>query len=200
MIENKLPQSFYLDNNVIEISQSLLGKILVSNIDNTITCGMITEVEAYLGSNDKASHAYNNKRTDRTKAMFLKGGIAYIYLCYGIHHLLNVVIGEKDIPHAILIRSIQPRDGINTMLNRRNFKDLKKELTNGPAKLTKALGINMEFNCISLSSNKIWIEDHDITINKKDILSSSRIGVDYAGEDAKLPYRYYINNNKWISK
>ena len=114
--------------------------------------------------------------------------------------MLNVVIGDKDIPHAILIRSIQPIDGINTMLNRRNFKDLKKELTNGPGKLTKALGINMQFNCISLSSNKIWIEDHDIIINKKDILSSSRIGVDYAGEDAKLPYRYYINNNKWISK
>ena len=197
---NKLSHSFYQNNNVLKISQLLLGKILVSSIDNKITSGMITEVEAYLGADDKASHAYNNNHTKRTEPMFSNGGIAYIYLCYGVHYLFNVVVGGKDIPSAILIRSIQPVDGINIMLNRRNFKNLKKGLTNGPGKLTNALGINMNFNTLSLNSNNIWIEDRKIRINKKDILSSPRIGVDYAEEDAKLPYRFSVKNNKWISK
>jgi len=198
--KNKIPQKFYLSDDVINTSKLLLGKILVTNINNKITSGMITEVEAYLGINDKASHTYNNKRTSRTEPMFSKGGIVYIYLCYGIHHLINIVVGKRDFPSAILIRSIKPVDGIKTMMERRNFKKLTKELTNGPGKLTKALGITMKYNSISLNSKKIWIENHNIIINKKDILSSSRIGVDYAGEDAKLPYRFYIKNNKWISK
>ena len=198
--KNNIPQKFYLSDDVINTSKLLLGKILVTNINNKITSGMITEVEAYLGINDKASHTYNNKRTSRTEPMLSKGGIVYIYLCYGIHHLINFVVGEKDFPSAILIRSIKPIDGIKTMMKRRKIKKLKKELTNGPGKLSKALGITMKHNSVSLNSEKIWLENHNIIINKKDILSSPRIGVDYAGEDAKLPYRFYIKNNKWISK
>ena len=132
--------------------------------------------------------------------MFEKGGIAYIYLCYGMHHLFNIVMGDKGKPYAILIRAIKPLLGINHMLKRRPFKNLKVELTNGPGKLTMALGMSIKDNQESLIENKIWIEDYNIHIDKKDILSSPRIGVDYAGRDAKLPYRFYINNNKWVSK
>ena len=196
----KIKQSFYTSNNVLEISKDILGKVLVTNLNSKITSGVIIEVEAYLGTNDKASHSYNNKRTQRTEPMFLKGGISYVYLCYGMHHLFNLVVGKQDNPCAILIRGIKPLSGINTMLKRRKFSKVTKELTNGPGKLTQALGITTNLNKESLLGNQVWIENQEIKVEKKDILSSPRIGVDYAGSDAKLPYRFYINNNKWVSK
>ena len=199
-MSNKLSHSFYKSNNILQSAKDLLGKVLCSSINDKFTSGKIVEVEAYLGSNDKASHSYNNKKTQRTAPMFASGGISYVYLCYGIHHLFNVVVGEKNNPCAILIRGLEPVDGVDIMLKRRNLNNLKNELTNGPGKLTQALGITTQINTESLLGNKIWIEDHDINVIKKDILSSSRIGVDYAGDDAKLPYRFYINNNKWVSK
>ena len=196
----KIKQSFYTSNNVLEISKDILGKVLVTNFNSKITSGVIIEVEAYLGANDKASHSYNNKRTQRTEPMFLKGGISYVYLCYGIHHLFNIVVGKQDNPCAILIRAIKPLTGINTMLKRRKFSKITQKLTNGPGKLTQALGITINLNKESLIGNQVWIEDQEIKLDKKYILSSSRIGVDYAGRDAKLPYRFYIKNNKWVSK
>ena len=199
-MSNKLSHSFYKSNNILQSAKNLLGKVLCSSINDKFTSGKIVEVEAYLGSNDKASHSYNNKKTQRTAPMFASGGISYVYLCYGIHHLFNVVVGEKNNPCAILIRGLEPVDGVNIMLKRRNLNNLKNELTNGPGKLTQALGITTQINTESLLGNKIWIEDYSIHIDKKDILSSPRIGVDYAGDDAKLPYRFYINNNKWVSK
>jgi len=199
-VSNKLSHSFYRSNNILQSAQDLLGKVLCSSINDKFTSGKIVEVEAYLGSNDRASHSYNNKKTQRTAPMFASGGISYVYLCYGIHHLFNVVVGEKNNPCAILIRGLEPVDGIDIMLKRRNLNNLKNELTNGPGKLTQALGITTQINTESLLGNKIWIEDYSIHIDKKDILSSPRIGVDYAGDDAKLPYRFYIKNNKWVSK
>jgi len=197
---SKLDLQFYQSNNILDIGKFLLGKILYTNISNKITSGMIVEVEAYLGATDKACHSYNNKKTKRTELMFETGGVSYVYLCYGIHSLFNIVVGEKDNPCAILIRAIEPIDGINIMFERRNFNKLTNQLTNGPGKLTQSLGITDKVNKKSLISNLIWVEDHNIKILKKDILSSPRIGVDYAGRDAKLPYRFYINNNKWASK
>ena len=197
---SKLHQSFYCSNNILDIAQLLLGKILYTNISNQITTGMIVEVEAYLGTTDKACHSYNNKKTKRTEVMFKSGGICYVYLCYGMHYLFNVVVGKKNNPCAILIRAIEPIDGIKMMLKRRNLDQLKNNLTNGPGKLTQSLGITNKVNKQSLIGPLVWIEDHNIKIMKKDILSSSRIGVDYAGKDAKLPYRFYIKNNQWVSK
>ena len=197
---SKLNKSFYCSNNILDIAQSLLGKILYTNLSNKITGGMIVDVEAYLGTTDKACHSYNNKRTKRTEAMFESGGISYVYLCYGMHYLFNVVVGEKNNPCAILIRAIEPIDGIKVMLKRRNFAKLKNNLTNGPGKLTQSLGITNRENQKSLIDTLVWIENQNIKIMKKDILSSSRIGVDYAGQDAKLPYRFYIKNNQWVSK
>ena len=197
---SKLDLQFYQSNNILDIGKFLLGKILYTDISNKITSGMIVEVEAYLGATDKACHSYDNKKTKRTEPMFETGGVSYVYLCYGMHYLFNVVVGEKDNPCAVLIRAIKPIDGINIMLERRKFNKLTDELTNGPGKLTQSLGITDKVNKKSLISNLIWVEDHNIKILKKDILSSPRIGVDYAGKDAKLPYRFYIKNNQWVSK
>ena len=196
----KISTDFYTSNNILKISKNLLGKVLCTKINDQLTTGKIVEVEAYLGSIDKASHSYNNKKTKRTAPMFASGGIAYVYLCYGIHHLFNVVVGGKDNPCAILIRAIEPIDGISIMLRRRNFDKPVSQLTNGPGKLTQSLGITDKMNKNILTENIIWIEDRNIKISKKDILSSPRIGVDYAEEDANLPYRFYIKNNTWISR
>ena len=196
----KLTKSFYLNKNVIDVSKKLLGKVLTTQINNTITSGIIIEVEAYAGINDQASHAYNHKRTQRTEVMYEIGGISYVYLCYGMYYLFNVITNGKNIPHAVLIRSLEPLDGIDIMEDRRKIKGKKYNLTNGPGKLSIALGIDKSFNRKSLLSDKIWIQDNGIKFNKKDILSSPRIGVDYAKEDAKLPYRFYIKDNKWTSK
>jgi DNA-3-methyladenine glycosylase len=190
----KLKKDFYLKKDNIFIAKSLLGKYLYTKIDNQITSGMITEVESYLGAIDKASHAYNNKKTIRTMPMFEEGSIAYVYLCYGMHHLLNIVTNKKDIPEAVLIRAIKPIDGIDIMLKRRAKNKLDKSLTTGPGSLAKALGITKNFNYKSFLSDEIWIEDKNIEIQEKDIITSKRVGVEYAEEDANLLLRFRIKD------
>lgn len=188
----KLKTGFYLRDNVLEITNELIGKFLVTNIGGTLTSGMIVEAEAYNGVIDKASHAYNDRRTRRTETMYAKGGVAYVYLCYGIHHLFNVVTNYKDIPHAILIRAVIPKDGIRKILERRNQNKITRKTTGGPGTVSTALGIKTLHSGISLSGDLIWIEDSGITFKKKDVITGPRIGVDYAGKDALLPYRYQL--------
>jgi DNA-3-methyladenine glycosylase len=188
----KLSVDFYLRKNVLQITQELIGKFLVTNFDNEITSGMIVEAEAYNGADDKASHAYNNRRTKRNEIMYAEGGAAYVYLCYGIHHLFNVVTNNKHIPHAILIRSVIPTDGIDVILKRRKQNKITRKTSDGPGTLSTSLGIKTVHSGVPLSGKQIWIEDRGIKFSKKDIITSPRIGVDYAGEDAKLPYRYRL--------
>ncbi|MAW74894.1 MAG: 3-methyladenine DNA glycosylase [Candidatus Marinimicrobia bacterium] len=195
----KLENSFYCNTDVVDISKKLLGKVLVTNLSNHLTSGIIVETEAYAGIFDRASHAFNNKRTKRTEIMYKNGGIAYVYLCYGIHNLFNVITNVKDVPHAVLIRAIEPLEGIKEMYRRRKISK-KYRLTNGPGKLTQALGIDKNCNGKSLQSDTIWIQDSGIKFLEKDILSSTRIGVDYAGKDAKLLYRFHVKDNKWVSQ
>ena len=195
----KIPVNFFSHNDVLKISKNLIGKNIITNINNNITSGMIVETEAYAGIYDKASHAYKNKRTNRTEIMYKKGGICYVYLCYGMHYLMNIVTADENIPHAVLIRAIEPKNGIDIMLKRRKFKKVSCNLTNGPGKLSQALAIDQKLNGELLDGENIWIEDSKVNIDEKDILSSPRIGVDYAKEDASLPYRFYIKN-KWVSK
>lgn len=189
----KLDESFYLRNDVVKISRELLGKVLVTNFQNEITAGIITETEAYEGVTDKASHAYNNRRTQRTEIMYSKGGTAYIYLCYGIHSLFNVVTNKENIPHAVLIRAVLPIEGIPLMLKRRNKKSADKNFTTGPGTVSQALGIHYSNSGESLQGNEIWIEDREIKVPSSQIQISKRIGVDYAGKDAILPYRFLID-------
>lgn len=190
---SKLSRDFYLRGDVVQISKDLLGKYLFTKIGSKITAGIITETEAYAGVMDKASHAYNNRRTDRTEIMFARGGLSYVYLCYGIHHLFNVVTNVKDTPHAVLIRAIKPVEGIDLILKRRNALKVHSKLTSGPGTVSQALGILTKHNGLDLTDNEIWIEDKGVKILKNEIISGPRIGVDYAGEDAKLPYRFNVN-------
>lgn len=191
---NKLPIDFYLRNNVVQIAKELLGKVICTRINGIITSGIIIETEAYEGISDKASHAYGGRRTERTETMYNQGGCSYVYLCYGIHYLFNVVTNVKENPHAVLIRGIKPLNEIEEILKRRNQQKLSPNLTIGPGKVTQALGIKKEHNNIDLQGNIIWIENQNIEVLEKNIVISKRIGIDYAKEDALLPYRFELIN------
>ncbi len=186
----KLSHDFYLYDNVVAIAKELIGKVLFSCIDNQITAGVIIETEAYNGTDDRACHAFGGRRTPRTEVMYHPGGVSYVYLCYGMHHLLNIVTGPKDVPQAVLIRALKPLQGIDIMRKRR--KD-KVPLSAGPGTVSQALGITTHHNGLSLHENMLWIEDHGILFES--ISAGPRIGVDYAGADALLPYRFSLSND-----
>lgn len=195
----KLPLSFYERENVLLIAKELLGKILVTKFDGILTAARIVETEAYNGAIDKASHAFNNRRTNRTEVMFAHGSTAYVYLCYGIHHLFNVVTNVKGVPHAILIRAAEPLVGIDEMLMRTGKEKLDYTLTKGPGNVSKALGISTQHTNTSLLNEAIFIVDDGYTLSENEINATPRIGVDYAGDDALLPYRFIVVNNKYVS-
>ncbi len=195
----KLGVEFYRRSNVLQIARELLGKILVTKWNGITTSGRIVEVEAYNGIVDKAAHSFGGRRTKRNEIMYSDGGVAYIYLCYGIHHLFNVVTNKKDIPHAVLIRALEPIGGVDEMLKRTGKKKLDNTLTKGPGNVSKALGLNIQQTGFSLFSKELFIAEDEHQYKRIEIASSPRIGVDYAGEDALLPYRFYIKGNPFVS-
>lgn len=200
MSDHKLSNSFYRRPDVAEVSRDLIGKVLCTKIgDSPVTSGIIVETEAYCGRNDKACHA-NNSRTRRNEIMYHAGGVAYIYLCYGIHHLFNVVTNRDGLADAVLIRAVQPEDGIEIMLRRRNMEECSPALTAGPGRLTRALGITTDFYGTDLTGNTIWIEDRGTEVKKNMITATPRIGVDYAGEHAKRPWRFCLKECRWVSR
>lgn len=186
----KLDATFYLGEDVVALSRNLLGKVLCTDLGGGVTRAVITETEAYAGVGDRASHAYGGRRTRRTEPMFGEGGIAYVYLCYGIHHLFNVVTAAEGTPHAILVRAGKPLQGIATMLERRGTRKLDKRLLAGPGSLAKAMGITTELSGVSLLGDRIWIEDHGIVVDPSAVSIGPRVGVDYAREDAARLYRF----------
>jgi len=188
----KIPLSFYQNSDVVSLAKALIGKHLFTNIGGIITAGMITETEAYAGVIDRASHAFGERRTKRIKVMYANGGISYVYLCYGVHYLFNMVTGRKEEPHAVLIRAIYPTVGFEKMLERTNKTAINYKLSDGPGKLCKALGISTKQNCLKLDGDIIWIENLQNSFRDEAILVTERIGVQYAGEDAKLPYRFLL--------
>lgn len=196
----KLPYSFYQQDHVIDLAIQLLGKQLFTLVDGKLTGGTIVETEAYNGIADKASHAYGGRFTPRTSTMYEAGGISYVYLCYGIHHLFNVVTAPKNTPHAVLIRGLMPTVGLETMLERRKMTSLAPRLTAGPGALAQALAINKALNAKDLLGEEIWIEDNGLIFSPEQIVASPRIGVDYAEDHALLPWRFYIKGNKYVSK
>ena len=196
----KLPYSFYQQDDVINLAVQLLGKQLFTLINGELTGGTIVETEAYNGVLDKASHAYKGRFTPRTAPMYEEGGISYVYLCYGIHHLFNVVTGTKNNPHAVLIRGIEPTAGLSTMLKRRNMQSLAPRITAGPGALAQALGIDRKLNAKDLLGDEIWIEDNNIQYRSEEIVASPRVGVAYAEDHALLPWRFYVKGNKFVSK
>lgn len=197
---NPLPREFYTRTDVVQIARELLGKVLYTSFNNEITSGLITETEAYAGAIDKASHAFNNRRTARTGIMYLEGGCAYVYLCYGIHPLFNIVTSLHNDPQAVLIRGIEPLHGIETMKNRKRKIIISPKDGNGPGNITKLLGIQVIHSGMNvcdntIMENKIWLQDEGIIVFDADVKTGPRIGVGYAAEDALLPYRF-----QWIKK
>jgi len=188
----KLSRDFYLRDDVVNIARDLIGKKLVTCIEGRLTTGIITETEAYEGESDRASHAYGGRRTPRTEIMYQSGGRAYIYLCYGIHSLFNIVTNREGIPHAVLIRAIKPLTGLATMLERTGKKQIKKDFGNGPGKVSRALGIHYSQTGIDLLGDAIWLEDNKFDNGSGIIRTSVRVGIDYAGKDALLPYRFLL--------
>jgi DNA-3-methyladenine glycosylase len=195
----KLGAEFYQGKDVVKIAKELLGKILVTNWKGVATSGRIVECEAYAGVIDRASHAWSGRRTARNEIMFGEAGYAYVYLCYGIHHLFNVVTNSPGIPHAILVRALDPIEGVEKMLQRTNKKKLDHTLTRGPGNVSKSLGIQTKHSGLSLLGDRIFITDDGGKYTKMEIASSPRIGVDYAGDDALLPYRFYVKGNPYVS-
>jgi DNA-3-methyladenine glycosylase len=194
-----LQKEYFQNEQVVELAKDLLGKFLFTNINNHLTGGMITETEAYAGITDKGSHAYNGRRTVRTEVMYQTGGISYVYFTYGIHYLFNVVTGKEGVPHAVLIRAVYPLFGTDIMLQRTEKKTVDYQLTNGPAKLTKSLGITKDQNNIPLDGETLWLEERGIEIDKNDVTVTPRIGINYAGEDALLPYRFVLNYKNYLN-
>jgi DNA-3-methyladenine glycosylase len=195
----RLPISFYRGDDVIDIAASLLGKVLVSNVDGVLTAGRITEAEAYRGVTDRACHAFGGRRTPRNEVMYADGGHAYVYICYGIHRLFNVITNRKDIPDAVLIRSVEPLLGLDHMLVRSGKEKPVPTLAAGPGNLTRALSINMSHNGLRLDGPDLYIADDGHIVKPDAIIATPRIGVESAGQDALLPYRFVIRGNKWVS-
>lgn len=194
-----LPREFYLRDDVTLIARELLGKVLVTRLQGALTAGQIVETEAYRGIDDRACHANNGRRTKRNEAMYGAGGHAYVYLCYGLHHLFNVVTNVSGRADAVLIRAIEPLDGIAVMLRRRRMATLAPRLTAGPATLTQALAITVRHNAGDLLDSPIQIEERGIRVADRDILASPRVGVAYAGPDALRPWRFRVSGSAWTS-
>jgi DNA-3-methyladenine glycosylase len=195
----KLKKEFYLNPSATEIAQALLGKVLCTQLDGSFTAGRIVEVEAYSGRDDKACHANNNKRTKRTEIMYHAGGVGYVYLIYGMYHLFNVVSNQQDRADAVLIRALEPMEGIDIMMERMGVSKLTK-ITAGPGKLSKAMGITKDLYGADLVGTDIWIADDGIHYNQQQIIKTTRIGVEYAEEDAMKPWRFYIDGNPFVSR
>jgi DNA-3-methyladenine glycosylase len=193
-----LSPDFFTRPQVTTIARELLGKyFFVRNPDGSVCAGVIVETEAYNGVYDKACHAYGNKKTARTSVMYQKGGCLYVYLCYGMHYLLNIVTNVAGKADVALIRALEPKLGISVMLARRKMKNLETSLTSGPGRLTQALGLGKRHNGMYFSPYSVWVEEGE---KPECIATSPRIGVNYAGEDALLPWRFYIYGNPWVSK
>jgi len=189
-----LGPEFYRRGDVVTVARDLLGKVLCSRLDGIVTRAVITETEAYDGPTDRASHAWNNRRTRRTEPLFADGGLAYVYLCYGIHHLFNVVSNGVGKPHAILVRAGKCYAGLPTMLERRGKEREDRTLMAGPGTFARALGITTALTGESLiGGGRLWIEDRGIDVPARQVKAGPRIGIDYAGEDAKLPYRFVVD-------
>jgi len=195
----KVPLSFYDRKDVVKIAEELLGKIIVTNIDGFFTSGRIVETEAYVGITDKASHSFSGKRTAKNEHMYSAPGTAYIYICYGMHQMMNIVTNEKEIPDAVLIRAIEPLEGIDIMLQRTKKDHADKTLTRGPGNVGKALGIFKYHSGLHLLDEQIYLLDDGQKISKENIGVSKRIGVESAGPDGLLPYRFFVKGNKYVS-
>jgi DNA-3-methyladenine glycosylase len=192
-----LDNDFYLHGHVTEIAQRVLGKLLCTHVDGKRCMSRIVEVEAYEGRNDKACHANNGKRSKRNEMMYAQGGVAYVYLCYGIHAMFNIVTNAEGMADAVLVRAVEPLEGLHWMQERKT--GTAERIAAGPGNVCKALGIDLIHNGASLSDDTIWLAEA-AHVSPNQIVATTRVGVDYAGEDALRPWRYYIKGHPSVSK
>lgn len=199
MPAKRLNPDFFTRKDTLRIARDLLGKLLVvPAADGRRVSGMIVESEAYLGEIDKAAHSYGGRRTARNEITYAEGGHVYVFFVYGMYYQLNLITGLADHPHVVLIRAVEPVEGIELMRERRgDMKD--KNLTSGPGKLCIALGIDRDFNGEDLMGDQIWVEEYR-NPKKDEITSGSRVGVDYAGEFVDAPWRFWVKGNEYVSK
>ncbi len=195
----KLQLNFYSRKDVVSIARELLGKIIVTNFDGKVTSGRIVEAEAYVALTDKASHSFAGRRTSRNEHMYAAPGTAYVYICYGMHQMFNIVTNEKDVPDAVLIRAIEPLQGIDIMLQRTRKIKADYTLTKGPGNVGKALGIFKHHSGLHLLDDEIYLMNDEFVLEENQIGTGGRIGVASAGADALLPYRFYVRGNKYVS-
>ena len=195
----KLTAQFYNRTDVVLIARELIGKIIVTDFNGQVCTGRIVETEAYIGLTDRASHSFGGKRTARNEHMYAAAGTAYVYICYGMHHLFNVVTNAKGTPDAVLIRALEPVSGVAIMLNRTGKLQLDNSLTRGPGNAAKAMGISKADSGLNLLLNEIYIADDRFEIQDKLIGVSKRIGVEGSGDGALKPYRFYIKGNPFVS-
>lgn len=200
MKRRKLDRAFYRQADVVEAARGLLGKVLVTRVGGLRTAGRIVEAEAYCGRGDRACHAHGGRRTSRNEVMYGEGGHAYVYLCYGMHTLFNVVTNRARCADAVLVRAIEPVEGVAEMARRTGKKAEDYRLGAGPGLLTRSLGITREMSGVSLLGDEIWIEDWGEEVRAEEIVASPRVGVGYAGGDASLPWRFRVKGNRWVSR
>lgn len=194
----RLDRSFFQSNSIV-LAQKLLGKLLIREIEGQRMVTKIVETEAYMGAEDKAAHSYNNRRTPRTEVMFGRAGIAYVYMIYGMYYCLNIVAAKEGVPQAVLIRGVEPIEGLDMVKKNRVIKSNKvQELTNGPGKLCQALLIDKTFNGKDLIlQNELYLLDNK---EEHEIISAKRINIDYAQEYKDKLWRFYIKDNIYVSK
>lgn len=199
MNKPKLKSDFYRQADTVAVARALLGKKLVTHFRGVTTSGIICETEAYCGTEDRGCHAYGGRFTERTRIMYAAGGVSYVYLCYGIHHLFNVVTHREGEPHAVLIRAIEPLEGTATMLKRRNRKTLTPQLGAGPGLVSQCLGLTTKHTGSSLLGDTVWIESHT-DIADENIISSARVGMHFSGPYKTIPWRFRIAGSPFTSK
>ena len=198
MTADKLPRDFYLQDTV-HAARALLGCTLWRRAGRQVLAARIVETEAYLGANDAASHARRGLRSPRNQSMYLEGGHAYVYLSYGMHWCLNVVMQEKDIAEAILLRGAQPIKGIEAMKSRRPKARREFDLMNGPGKICMAMNIDRALDGEPLDGNTLYITARETELADDDIAVSTRIGVENSGDAAHWPLRFFLRGNRYVS-
>lgn len=194
-----LDKSFYNRKNVLQVARDLLGKILITQLDDVRTSGRIVETEAYAGVGDRASHAFGGRRTARSEHLYGEPGTVYIYISYGMHHLFNVITNKKDTPHGVLIRALEPMEGVEHMLDRTGKLSGDFSITKGPGNLSRAMGMTKIHSGGNVFSKEIFIADDGMRYKKNEIIITKRIGVEGAREDAELPYRFIVKGNPYVS-
>ncbi len=195
-----LPPSFYQGQPVTELASQLLGCVLFSNVDGDVTAGKIVETEAYWGPEDRGSHAWNGRRTPRNEIMYAAGGLLYMYICYGIHDMVNIVTGPEGSSDALLIRALEPTEGIERMRERRQVHHDDQRLCKGPGALAQAMGLKKTHNGASLQGPFAWIERGPDAVSSTEIAASPRIGMNFEGPYQLVPWRFYLRNNAFVSR